>query len=101
MSITQVIALGSMQTSSVGCLISGKLIHYQLCLSILAYFVFFQWAGWFSYLLVCVSIVSFLFNSMVFTLLCSFVAFWRPEAAGNHSALEDEIHAEENIYIIH
>ncbi|KAM6322577.1 LOW QUALITY PROTEIN: hepatitis A virus cellular receptor 1 homolog [Podargus strigoides] len=31
----------------------------------------------------------------------NFVAFWRPEGAGNHSALEDEIHAEENIYIIH
>ncbi|KAM6380251.1 hepatitis A virus cellular receptor 2 isoform 2-T2 [Pluvialis apricaria] len=31
----------------------------------------------------------------------NFVAFWRPERAGNHSALEDETHAEENVYIIH
>ncbi|KAM6122935.1 hepatitis A virus cellular receptor 2-like [Phoenicopterus ruber ruber] len=31
----------------------------------------------------------------------NFFAYWRPERAGNHSALEDEIHAEENIYIIH
>ncbi|XP_014803195.1 PREDICTED: hepatitis A virus cellular receptor 1 homolog isoform X2 [Calidris pugnax] len=31
----------------------------------------------------------------------NFVAFWRPERAGDHSALEDETHAEENVYIIH
>ncbi|XP_042737627.1 hepatitis A virus cellular receptor 1 homolog isoform X3 [Lagopus leucura] len=31
----------------------------------------------------------------------SSVAFWRPERAGNQSALEVEIHAEENIYTIH
>ncbi|KAM9373289.1 hepatitis A virus cellular receptor 2-like [Phaethornis superciliosus] len=31
----------------------------------------------------------------------SFIAFWRSEGTGNHSALEDDIHAEENIYIIH
>ncbi|XP_064018050.1 hepatitis A virus cellular receptor 1 homolog isoform X2 [Pogoniulus pusillus] len=31
----------------------------------------------------------------------NFVAFWRPGGSGNHNALEDEIHVEENIYIIH
>ncbi|XP_031411570.1 hepatitis A virus cellular receptor 2 isoform X4 [Meleagris gallopavo] len=31
----------------------------------------------------------------------SSVAFWRTERAGNQSALEVEIHAEENIYTIH
>uniref|UniRef100_A0A8C3PRN2 Ig-like domain-containing protein n=1 Tax=Calidris pygmaea TaxID=425635 RepID=A0A8C3PRN2_9CHAR len=31
----------------------------------------------------------------------NFVAFWRPERAGDHSALEDETRAEENVYIIH
>ncbi|XP_071615240.1 hepatitis A virus cellular receptor 2 isoform X2 [Heliangelus exortis] len=31
----------------------------------------------------------------------NFIAFWRPEGTGDHSALPDEIHAEENIYIIH
>nr|XP_021386463.1 hepatitis A virus cellular receptor 2 isoform X2 [Lonchura striata domestica] len=30
-----------------------------------------------------------------------FVAFWRPQGVGSHSALEEETHAEENIYIIH
>ncbi|XP_016157054.1 PREDICTED: hepatitis A virus cellular receptor 1 homolog isoform X2 [Ficedula albicollis] len=30
-----------------------------------------------------------------------FVAFWRPQGVGSHSALEDENHAEENVYIIH
>ncbi|KAM6251729.1 uncharacterized protein LJ264_009462 [Porphyrio hochstetteri] len=31
----------------------------------------------------------------------SFIAYWRPESEGNHSVLEDEVHAEENIYVIH
>ncbi|XP_032929314.1 hepatitis A virus cellular receptor 1 homolog isoform X2 [Catharus ustulatus] len=30
-----------------------------------------------------------------------FVAFWRPQGVGNHSVLEDENHAEENVYIMH
>ncbi|XP_064243824.1 hepatitis A virus cellular receptor 1 homolog isoform X2 [Passer domesticus] len=30
-----------------------------------------------------------------------FVAFWSPQGVGSHSALEEENHAEENIYIIH
>lgn len=35
-----------------------------------------------------------------FTLLCSFVAFRRPQGMGSHSVLEDENHAEENVYIM-
>ncbi|XP_071426572.1 hepatitis A virus cellular receptor 1 homolog isoform X2 [Pithys albifrons albifrons] len=31
----------------------------------------------------------------------NFIAFQRPRGVGNHSTLEDEIHAEENVYIIH
>ncbi|XP_027741406.1 hepatitis A virus cellular receptor 1 homolog isoform X4 [Empidonax traillii] len=31
----------------------------------------------------------------------NFIVFQRPQGVGNHSALEDEIHAEENVYIIH
>ncbi|XP_027538531.1 hepatitis A virus cellular receptor 1 homolog isoform X4 [Neopelma chrysocephalum] len=31
----------------------------------------------------------------------NFIAFQRPQGVGNHNALEDEIHAEENVYIIH
>ncbi|XP_050168083.1 hepatitis A virus cellular receptor 1 homolog isoform X1 [Myiozetetes cayanensis] len=31
----------------------------------------------------------------------NFIVFRRPQGVGNHSALEDEIHAEENVYIIH
>ncbi|XP_021266242.1 hepatitis A virus cellular receptor 2 isoform X6 [Numida meleagris] len=41
------------------------------------------------------------FASFVFTHVCSSVAFWRPERAENRSALEIEIHTEENIYTIH
>ncbi|XP_052672575.1 hepatitis A virus cellular receptor 1 homolog isoform X2 [Harpia harpyja] len=44
---------------------------------------------------------QYLYNTKKTGDFANFVAFWRPEAAGNHSALEDEIHAEENIYIIH
>ncbi|KAM9226570.1 hepatitis A virus cellular receptor 2-like [Leptosomus discolor] len=43
----------------------------------------------------------YLYNTKKTDGFANFVAFWRPEGAGNHSALEDEIHAEENIYIIH
>ncbi|XP_032558958.1 hepatitis A virus cellular receptor 1 homolog isoform X1 [Chiroxiphia lanceolata] len=31
----------------------------------------------------------------------NFIAFQRPQGVGNPNALEDEIHAEENVYIIH
>ncbi|XP_026714216.1 hepatitis A virus cellular receptor 2 isoform X3 [Athene cunicularia] len=44
---------------------------------------------------------QYLYNTKKTSDFANFVAFWRPERAGNHSALEDEIHAEENIYIIH
>ncbi|KAM6299748.1 hepatitis A virus cellular receptor 2-like [Aegotheles albertisi] len=44
---------------------------------------------------------QYLYNTKKTDNFTNFVAFWRPEGAGNHSALEDEIHAEENIYIIH
>ncbi|XP_074694519.1 hepatitis A virus cellular receptor 1 homolog isoform X1 [Strix aluco] len=44
---------------------------------------------------------QYLYNTKKTGDFANFVAFWRPERAGNHSALEDEIHAEENIYIIH
>uniref|UniRef100_A0A8C0EIM2 Ig-like domain-containing protein n=1 Tax=Bubo bubo TaxID=30461 RepID=A0A8C0EIM2_BUBBB len=44
---------------------------------------------------------QYLYNTKKTGDLANFVAFWRPGRAGNHSALEDEIHAEENIYIIH
>ncbi|XP_068062115.1 hepatitis A virus cellular receptor 1 homolog isoform X2 [Anomalospiza imberbis] len=30
-----------------------------------------------------------------------FVAFWRPQGMGSHSALDDETHTEENVYIMH
>ncbi|KAM9265866.1 hepatitis A virus cellular receptor 2 isoform 1-T1 [Cariama cristata] len=44
---------------------------------------------------------QYLYSTKKTSDFANFVAFWRPEGAGNHSALEDEIHAEENIYIIH
>ncbi|XP_040459465.1 hepatitis A virus cellular receptor 1 homolog isoform X3 [Falco naumanni] len=44
---------------------------------------------------------QYLYNTKKTGDFASFVAFWRPEGAGNHSALEEEAHAEENIYIIH
>ncbi|XP_063204827.1 hepatitis A virus cellular receptor 1 homolog isoform X2 [Chroicocephalus ridibundus] len=44
---------------------------------------------------------KYLYNTKTTGDFPNFVAFWRPERAGNHSALEDETHAEENIYIIH
>ncbi|XP_074772223.1 hepatitis A virus cellular receptor 2-like isoform X2 [Athene noctua] len=44
---------------------------------------------------------QYLYNTKKTGDFANFVAFWRPERAGNHSTLEDEIHAEENIYIIH
>ncbi|XP_010577515.1 PREDICTED: T-cell immunoglobulin and mucin domain-containing protein 4-like [Haliaeetus leucocephalus] len=40
---------------------------------------------------------QYLYNTKKTGDFANFVAFWRPEAAGNHSALEDEIHAEENV----
>ncbi|XP_075571475.1 hepatitis A virus cellular receptor 2-like isoform X2 [Pelecanus crispus] len=43
---------------------------------------------------------QYLYNSKKTGGFANFIAYWRPERAGNHSALEDEIHAEENIYII-
>ncbi|XP_069725288.1 hepatitis A virus cellular receptor 1 homolog isoform X2 [Phaenicophaeus curvirostris] len=44
---------------------------------------------------------QYLYNTKKTGNFANFIAFWRSEGAGNHSALEDEIHAEENIYIIH
>ncbi|KAM9289325.1 hepatitis A virus cellular receptor 1 homolog isoform 1-T1 [Morus bassanus] len=44
---------------------------------------------------------QYLYNTKKTGNFANFIAYWRPEHAGNHSALEDEIHAEENIYIIH
>ncbi|XP_068264928.1 hepatitis A virus cellular receptor 1 homolog isoform X2 [Nyctibius grandis] len=44
---------------------------------------------------------KYLYNTKKTGDFANFIAFWRPEGAGNHSALEDEIHVEENIYIIH
>ncbi|XP_028940599.1 hepatitis A virus cellular receptor 2 isoform X1 [Antrostomus carolinensis] len=44
---------------------------------------------------------QYLYNTKKTGGFANFIAFWRPEGAGNHSALEDEIHTEENIYIIH
>ncbi|XP_075367124.1 hepatitis A virus cellular receptor 2 homolog [Mycteria americana] len=44
---------------------------------------------------------QYLYNTKKMGDFANFVAYWRPEHAGNHSALEEEIHAEENIYIIH
>ncbi|XP_009970548.2 hepatitis A virus cellular receptor 1 homolog isoform X1 [Tyto alba] len=44
---------------------------------------------------------QYLYNTKKTRDFTNFIAFWRPQGAGNHSALEDEIHAEENIYIIH
>ncbi|KAM6248920.1 hepatitis A virus cellular receptor 1 homolog isoform 2-T2 [Spheniscus humboldti] len=44
---------------------------------------------------------QYLYNTKKMGGFANFIAYWRPERAGNHSALEDEIHAEENIYIIH
>ncbi|XP_075020377.1 hepatitis A virus cellular receptor 1 homolog isoform X4 [Calonectris borealis] len=44
---------------------------------------------------------QYFYNTKKLGDFANFVAYWRPERAGNHSALEDEIHAEENIYIIH
>ncbi|XP_048816970.1 hepatitis A virus cellular receptor 1 homolog isoform X2 [Lagopus muta] len=43
----------------------------------------------------------YLRNMKKLSKFASSVAFWRPERAGNQSALEVEIHAEENIYTIH
>ncbi|XP_076206244.1 hepatitis A virus cellular receptor 2-like isoform X2 [Aptenodytes patagonicus] len=44
---------------------------------------------------------QYLYNTKKMGDFANFIAYWRPEHAGNHSALEDDIHAEENIYIIH
>ncbi|KAM8993827.1 hepatitis A virus cellular receptor 1 homolog isoform 1-T1 [Ara ararauna] len=44
---------------------------------------------------------EYLFNTKKTGAFSNFVAFWRPEGAGNHSALEDDVHAEENVYIVH
>ncbi|XP_015731359.1 hepatitis A virus cellular receptor 1 homolog isoform X6 [Coturnix japonica] len=43
----------------------------------------------------------YLRNMKKLSKFASSVAYWRPERAGNQSALEVEIHAEENIYTIH
>ncbi|XP_031454080.1 hepatitis A virus cellular receptor 2 homolog isoform X3 [Phasianus colchicus] len=43
----------------------------------------------------------YLRNMKKLSKFASSVAFWRQERAGNQSALEVEIHAEENIYTIH
>lgn len=43
----------------------------------------------------------YLRNMKKLSKFASSVAFWRTERAGNQSALEVEIHAEENIYTIH
>ncbi|KAM6116163.1 hepatitis A virus cellular receptor 2 homolog [Pterocles gutturalis] len=44
---------------------------------------------------------QYLYNTKKTGDFTNFIAYWRPERAGNHSALEDENHAEENIYVIH
>ncbi|XP_075622542.1 hepatitis A virus cellular receptor 2 isoform X1 [Balearica regulorum gibbericeps] len=43
----------------------------------------------------------YLYNTKKMGGFANFVAYWRPERAGNRRALEDEVHAEENIYVIH
>ncbi|GAB0195955.1 hepatitis A virus cellular receptor 1 [Grus japonensis] len=43
----------------------------------------------------------YLYNTKKTGDFANFVAYWRPERAGNRRALEDEVHAEENIYVIH
>ncbi|KAM6055341.1 hepatitis A virus cellular receptor 2 isoform 1-T1 [Theristicus caerulescens] len=44
---------------------------------------------------------QYLYNTKKTGDFANFIAYWRPERAGNRSVLEDEVHAEENIYIIH
>uniref|UniRef100_A0A8C6J026 Uncharacterized protein n=1 Tax=Melopsittacus undulatus TaxID=13146 RepID=A0A8C6J026_MELUD len=44
---------------------------------------------------------QYLFNTKKMSDFPNFIAFWRPEGAGKRSALEDDVHAEENIYIVH
>ncbi|XP_035746189.1 hepatitis A virus cellular receptor 2 isoform X2 [Egretta garzetta] len=44
---------------------------------------------------------QYLYNTKKTGNLANFIAYWRPGRAENHSALEEETHAEENIYIIH
>ncbi|KAM6408468.1 hepatitis A virus cellular receptor 2-like [Rhynochetos jubatus] len=44
---------------------------------------------------------QYLYNAKKTGNVANFIAYWRPERAGNRSALEHEIHAEDNIYIIH
>ncbi|XP_051487560.1 hepatitis A virus cellular receptor 2 isoform X2 [Apus apus] len=44
---------------------------------------------------------KYLYNMKKTGNFANFVAFWRPTGAGNRSALENEIHAEENVYIVH
>uniref|UniRef100_A0A8C5UAP3 Ig-like domain-containing protein n=1 Tax=Malurus cyaneus samueli TaxID=2593467 RepID=A0A8C5UAP3_9PASS len=44
---------------------------------------------------------QYFYNTKKMSDFTSYVAFWRPQGMGSHSALEDEIHAEENVYIVH
>ncbi|XP_072791362.1 hepatitis A virus cellular receptor 1 homolog isoform X2 [Taeniopygia guttata] len=44
---------------------------------------------------------QYFYNTKKMSASAGFVAFWRPQGVGSHSALEEETHAEENIYIIH
>ncbi|XP_051649615.1 hepatitis A virus cellular receptor 1 homolog isoform X2 [Manacus candei] len=44
---------------------------------------------------------QYFYNTKKMGDFANFIAFQRPQGVGNHNALEDEIHAEENVYIIH
>ncbi|XP_014731497.1 PREDICTED: hepatitis A virus cellular receptor 1 homolog isoform X3 [Sturnus vulgaris] len=43
----------------------------------------------------------YFYNTKKMGASAGFVAFWKPQGMGSHSALEDENHAEENIYVMH
>ncbi|KAI6076911.1 Hepatitis A virus cellular receptor 2 isoform X5 [Aix galericulata] len=60
--------------------------------------------GWFNDKLTNLQVVikkGYLHNMKKMSNFASSVAFWKPKRAENQSALEVEIHAEENIYTIH